>query len=325
MPFLKKLPALRLVPSFAPPEQKSAVVTPPAPLPKPELRISEDFSLPLDTAAQSLAIVAQRGSGKTYTAKVLAEELLRNRVRVCILDLLGVFHGLQASEDGEREGFPIRILGGDHGDELDPSKGAELARWVASDGFEACILDLSHLRREQQRELVATFAGELFEASTNASKPTHLIVDEADVFIPQKPSKADRASLEAFEDVVRRGRVKGLGITVITQRPAVLNKDILTQVSALVVLRMMGPQDRRAIEDWVRMHADLRKGASMLSSLGALPVGTAWVWSPGWLGVLRKAKIRKAHTWDSSATPKVGEPRREPRVRAKAPHAPYLV
>ena len=37
-----------------------------------------------------------------------------------------------------------------------------------------------------------------------------------------------------MEDLVRRGRARGLGITLITQRPAVLNKDVLTQVDGIL-------------------------------------------------------------------------------------------
>ena len=82
---------------------------------------------------------------------------------------------------------------------------------------------------------------------------------------------------------------------------------MLTQAEVLIALRLTSPQDRKAVEAWVSAHdaPDLRQ--EMLASLPSLPVGTAWVWSPGWLDVLVKARVRRRETFDSSATPKVGQ------------------
>jgi len=68
---------------------------------------------------------------------------------------------------------------------------------------------------------------------------------------------------------------------MITQRPATLSKDILTQAEVLIALRMTGPRDVAAIDEWVRLHADEDEAREVKSSLASLPVGTAWVWSPG--------------------------------------------
>jgi hypothetical protein len=54
------------------------------------------------------------------------------------------------------------------------------------------------------------------------------------------------------------------------------------------------------------------QAAEVKASLPGLPVGTAWVWSPGWLDVLARIKIRARTTFDSSATPKPGQKRVTP-------------
>ena len=105
-------------------------------------------------------------------------------------------------------------------------------------------------------------------------------------------------------------------MTLITQRPAVLHKDVLTQCEVLIALRMTGPRDVAAIDEWVRLHADEDEAKKLKASLPALPIGTAWVWSPGWLSTLQQIKVRKRETFDSSATPKVGQKRVEPSARA---------
>jgi hypothetical protein len=86
---------------------------------------------------------------------------------------------------------------------------------------------------------------------------------------------------------VRLGRIRGLGVTLISQRPAVVNKDVLSQVGALIALGMTGSHDIAAIEDWVRNHATLDEARTVTSSLAGMQVGEAWIWSPGWLNLLR--------------------------------------
>jgi len=117
---------------------------------------------------------------------------------------------------------------------------------------------------------------------------------------------------------VRRGRARGLGVTLISQRPALIHKDVLTQIEVLVAHRLTGPHDRDAIERWVEHHADELQAREVLSSLAALRDGDAWVWSPGWLGLFQRVRIRPRTTFDSSATPRVGERRPMPVVVAKA-------
>lgn len=85
----------------------------------------------------------------------------------------------------------------------------------------------------------------------------------------------------------------------------------------LIALRMTGPRDVAAIDEWVRLHADEDEAREVKSSLASLPVGTAWVWSPGWLDLLRRVQIRLPRTFDSSATPRPGQQR--PAARAMAP------
>jgi hypothetical protein len=278
----------------------------------PGLYLSEDLSVPFEMVTEPQGIVAQRGSGKTYLAKVLAEEFLEHHLPVLIIDILGVFWGLQSSAQGDREGYPIPIFGGDFANAPLP-KPEDFVAWLL-EGKHSAILDVSLISREEQRAYVATVARSIFQHSRT---PLHIILDEADVFIPQKCGKAEKPALDAFEDLVRRGRIRGIGITCITQRPAVINKDILTQISNLAILRMGGPHDQKAIKEWIHSQANEALAGKVLGSLGALPIGTAWFWSPGWLGILKKVRVRRQRTFDSSSTPKLGEERKVPSVWAK--------
>jgi hypothetical protein len=281
-----------------------------------ELRIAKNFTLPVKLVTETVGIVAQRGAGKTYLTAVMIEELTRLGLGVCVIDPMGVYWGLLSSADGESEGIPIVVLGGDHAHvELSPQSGREVAKWVAIER-RACVIDISHFRKGEQRHFVMEFAEELYQQKAKHREALHLVLDEADLWAPQRPQPGEQRMLGAVEDLVRRGRSRGIGLSLVTQRPAVIAKDVLTQVSALIALRITGPQDRKAVEDWIKYHGDEEKREQVLESLGTLPIGTAWFWSPGWLGILKKIQVRKRLTFDSSATPEPGQVALTPKALA---------
>lgn len=274
-----------------------------------QLHIATDFMLPLDFATQTAAILAKRGVGKTYTGSVLAEEMLKVGQQVVIIDPLDVWWGLRASADGQRIGLEIVVLGGGHGDlPFDASGARAIADLVVEEGV-SVVLSLAHMTKNEQRRFVTDFFERLYhrKAEDEHRQPLHIIIDEADLYTPQRVYAGQERMLGAVDDLVRRGRSRGIGVTLITQRAAVINKDVLTQIEVLVVLRTISPQDRKAIETWVEAHDAFGQKGELLESLPSLPIGTAWFWSPGWLDIFQKVQIRQRETFDSSATPRVGE------------------
>lgn len=277
------------------------------------LRISDSLQLPIDFVTQTQAILAKRGVGKSYTASVQAEEMLKAHQQVVIIDPTGAWWGLRSSADGKRPGFPIPILGGEHANvPLEEHAGELIASAIVQRRFSA-VLDLSLFRKGQIQRFMAPFLETLYRLNR---EPMHLFVDEADAIAPQKPFGDEARALGAMEDVVRRGRRRGIGCTLITQRPAILNKNVLTQCEILCAMRLVHPRDINAIQEWVNVHADPAQARQMIESLPSLPVGTAWFWSPGWGNIFQRVKIRARETFDSSATPKVGKKNREPKVLA---------
>lgn len=280
-----------------------------------ELRIAPNLTLPQEAVTETFGILAKKGVGKTYTANVMAEEMIEAGHQVCIVDPIGVWFGLRSSADGKKPGLPVIILGGDHADApLEVSSGAVIADFVV-DETASVVIDLSRFRKGEQTRFMTDFGERLYYRNRD---PLHLVLDEADAFAPQKPYKGQERMLGAIEDIVRRGRARGLGVTLISQRSAVLNKDVLTQIEVLIALRMTSPQDRKALDEWVKLHAgDDSQRDEFLSSLPSLPVGEAWFWSPGWLDIFKRVKVRQRKTFDSSATPKLGERRVDPKSFAE--------
>lgn len=278
------------------------------------LRLAPGLSIPLEAVTQTFAILAKRGSGKTYTALVMVEEMLKAGLQTVVIDPVGVCWGLRAAANGKDVGLPILVLGGDHGDvAIEATSGAAIAEFVVEEG-QSAVLDLSAFSGNEMIQFITDFAETLYHKNRS---PLHLVVDEADVFIPQKPLPGEQRMLGAMDKIVRRGRARGLGVTVVTQRPAVIHKNVLTQIEVLISLRLVSPQDRKAIEAWIEVHGTPEQRNTLMASLATLPIGTAWISSPGWLGVFQKVKIRQRETFDSSATPNIGEERRVPKSLAQ--------
>jgi DNA helicase HerA-like ATPase len=71
-----------------------------------KLNISDDLKLPIDAVTQTFAVMGIRGSGKTHTASVMAEEMLKAGQPIVIYDPTGAWFGLKTSADGKRPGHP---------------------------------------------------------------------------------------------------------------------------------------------------------------------------------------------------------------------------
>jgi len=278
------------------------------------LHLAKGVTLPTEAVVQTFGILAKRGVGKTYTAAVMAEQMLKIGLHTVIVDPIGVWWGIRASSDGKHEGLPIVIFGGDHADvPLESTSGEMIADLIVGERISA-VLDLSRFNNAEQVRFMTAFAERLYYKNR---APLHLFLDEADGFAPQRPMRGEERMLGAMEKIVRRGRARGLGVTLVTQRSAVINKNVLSQVEMLIALRTIAPQDRDAIEVWTDAHGTPEQKKEMMNSLSSLEIGEAWLWCPAWLDIFKRVRINRRETFDSSATPKVGVRVREPKRLAK--------
>ena len=269
-------------------------------------------ALPVSVLDERLAIVGTSGSGKTYAAKGLVEHLLDQGARVCVVDPLGVWWGLRAGPDGGASPLPcpVVVFGGRHGDvPLDEGMGAALGHVIGTHQV-ACVVDVSDLgSAAARRGFMTAFTEALHAANT---EPLHLVLDEADLWAPQRVQPDGYDLLQRVEEIVRRGRVRGFVPWLITQRPAVLHKDVLSQADILVSMKLTSSQDREAVGRWIEGQADRAEGRRILAALPRLARGEGWAWAPS-DGVLERVAFPRIRTLDSSATPvrreKVGTPR----------------
>jgi hypothetical protein len=265
-----------------------------------ELRIADELSLPKQAATWVISYVAKRGAGKTYDASVQAEEMLKRGVPIVVVDGMGIWWGLRVKADGEGAGFPIVVFGGEHADlPLVPERAAEIAKAIVETNI-SCVLDVSPFSKYVARKIVMLFLNELYRLNR---VERHVYVEEADLWAPQRPIGQEEAlCLSAVDNFVRRGGNHNLGCTLITQRSAVLNKDILTQSDCLVILRTLAPQDKKAIQAWVEEQTDedRTKLNQWYDSLKTLENGEAWVWHPEKPAIFKKVKFRLRETFHAT-------------------------
>jgi len=116
-------------------------------------------------------------------------------------------------------------------------------------------------------------------------------------------------SLAALDSIVRRGRGRGLGCTLITQRPAVLSKNVLTQVDASIILNITGETDLKTIREYLDSAGlnkkDIDGNIEKIMKFGR---GHALLFSPSWLKEIKEIVIRKRISFHSGAEPILGEP-----------------
>jgi len=268
--------------------------------------------IPDDALDDRHAFVGTSGSGKTYNAGTAVERVLALEARVGIVDPLGGWWGLRLLADGKTPSpYSVVIFGGPHADLPLTENAGQLIGETCAGMAESFILDLSELgTKAAERRFMLGFLQALYRKTDG--DPLHLIVDEADMFAPQMVSDKDGEAVKLLgmmETIVRRGRIKGFIPWLITQRPAVLNKNVLSQADGLIAMKLTSSQDRAALGDWIEGQADRVEGKRILGEMPTLQLGQGVVWIPG-RGILTTANFPKKLTFDSSRTPKRGETKR---------------
>ena len=160
-------------------------------------------------------------SGKSNTVGVTIEELLEESMPCLIVDTEGEYYGL-------KEEYEVLHIGAD--EECDLQVSVEHAEKIAElclDQNIPVILDVSgYLDEETQEELIDEVLRQLFFKEKKKQKPFLVVVEEAHEFVPEGETTG---CSKIILKIAKRGRKRGLGIMGITQRPASMDKDFITQ------------------------------------------------------------------------------------------------
>ncbi len=319
-----------------------------------------DLKVKLDADAlvqKHCSILAKTGSGKSYTAAVVLEELLEKGVALLIIDPHGEYASMkQKNSKGEFARFDvsprgydvtvyspassaaaphadrpfrfngrnltareisamlpedvtnsqrgvlyeaIKVLeaeGGDYGLEeiiAQAEKDSSKAKWGLIGHLEALadlgifsgkptglgdllqrgrasIIDMTGVPPDLQGMIVAKLLSDLFEARKRGRvNPGMVVVEEAHNYIPERGS-GRAASTSVIRTIAAEGRKFGLGLLVISQRPARVDKNVISQCNTQIILRVTNPNDLRALSKGIEgMSSELEE------EIKRLPPGTA--------------------------------------------------
>lgn len=291
-----------------------------------KLKISDELSLPKEAVTSTFVVYGGKGMGKTNFASIFCEELHRCNLRFSYLDPIGVSWGLRSSASGKAAGLEILILGGKHGDiPIEPTAGALIADFVVDENVNVIIDFSRHANGKmwgagEKIRFITAYTNRLFERQGEKRQPLMQIYDEAGRFVPQIIPKGAIEIAEcigAIEQLVELGRNIGIGVSLITQRSARMNKSVSELADVMIAFRTVGPRSVAAIDDWLSENISKEWRARIIDEIRSLPVGKAMIVSPGWLQIEKAIQIRPRQTFDSSSTPKPGEKIKPPKKRAE--------
>lgn len=240
------------------------------------------FTIDASTVATGrTCVLGSSGSGKSYTVGVLCEELCRNGIPFAIIDTEGEHTGL-------REKFDAIWVGQESGCDVawDGLDVRDLARQAPD--ISPLILDVSDIA--DTRERVSTFVDALYATLTERRTPYLLVVEEADKFVPQYGQR-----IPIFGDVARRGRKRGMGLMICSQRPSLVDKNVLSQCSNQLIGKLIIQNDLQSV-------AQFFPGKGLPKELTALKAGQFYAMG-GFSPVPTLVAIKKRVTKPGGVTP----------------------
>lgn len=266
------------------------------------LQVSKNFSVPLDafaTTGERDAILASSGMGKSYLTGVLLEETLENGILACVIDPEGEHFTLAAR-------YPMLIIGGEHATLPLEENAIDLYIEAMLTSRLSAVFDLSEYLDEEQQHLYGLITDCLFQAEQQHRTKIRLVVEEAQIYAPQRMAatatrgKTKRKTIDpvqASQKIAKRGRKRAIDSLWATQRPASLNKDILSQCNRFWFGGIQSEQDYKAIRPF------LNEAGISFQAIKSLKPGEFFYYAKGETVLL---KVRKRHCQHAGATPEAG-------------------
>jgi len=134
----------------------------------------------------------------------------------------------------------------------------------------ASIINMKGIPPEFQEIIVYKLFNDMFEArKKNKIPPFFCVIEEAHNFCPER-SFGEAKSSKIIRTIASEGRKFGLGLCVISQRPARVEKSVLSQCTTQIILKVTNPNDLKALSNSIEGLTSETE-----SEIKNLPVGTA--------------------------------------------------
>lgn len=139
----------------------------------------------------------------------------------------------------------------------DPSLEDIIAQFLASiadkETASVRILDISGLPNEVAGPLTAALARLLFSYKLHQTReerekdPILLVCEEAHRYVPDRGEAQYAAAQDAIRRIAREGRKYGIGLMLVSQRPADVESTVLSQCNSWLVLRLTNGTDQEHV------------------------------------------------------------------------------
>ena len=244
-----------------------------------KISIAESFELDIKEhlIERGVAILGLRGSGKSYTAAVICEQLLEAGQPVIIIDLIGEHFTL-------RERFPVLIAASGQAPYADvkgltADSAPRLAEFIVEHGL-SLILDLSHGRMVDRLRILGEFLEAFYRVEEKYRHPYVVVLDEAHRVLPEKGvvrlkeiKKAQEKVEHYVYELSATGRHMAIGPVVVARRSAEISKLILSQCEVRILHKLVDPTDLKYASNWLTKEEierlrSLKKGEAVVVGLG---------------------------------------------------------
>ena len=174
------------------------------------------------------------------------------------------------------------------------------------------ILNLRGAAPDMQQMVTQALASMLFELrKTNQLPPFFMIIEEAHNFCPER-GFGEAQSSKIIRTIASEGRKFGLGIAIISQRSARVDKSVLSQTGSQIILQVTNPNDLKAVS-----HSFEGVSSETEDEVKNLPIGKALVIGAADYPLFVDVRVRKSQHGGRAQTFSIAEaPRQASKVGA---------
>lgn len=131
------------------------------------------------------------------------------------------------------------------------------ARIMDNEKYRIKVIDLSEVPSDMLAIIIGIVTRLIYDiqfwmtpAKDEVRHPMALVCDEAHIYMANDMSKmkaVEKKSLEIFEKIAKEGRKYGIGLLIVSQRPAELNTTIMSQCNNILSLKVTNDRDKSAV------------------------------------------------------------------------------
>ncbi|MFA5333158.1 MAG: ATP-binding protein [Candidatus Nanoarchaeia archaeon] len=153
----------------------------------------------------------------------------------------------------------------------------------------ASLINLKGVDPEIQKIIVAKLCSDLFEKRKKSLiPPLFLIVEEAHNFCPER-SFGESPSSYILRNIASEGRKFGLGLGVVTQRPARIDKNVLSQCNTQIIHKVTNPNDIKAISSSAE-----NLNINVINDIPNIAIGTALIIGASPRPLIARIRVKKS-------------------------------